>query len=194
MAKGTINKVILVGRLGQDPDIRYSPSGTAIAKFSLATDERVPAGEGNWEDRTEWHRIVAFGKLAEVCGNYLAKGRLVFVEGSIRSNQWEDQQGQKRTTYEIMARDIQMLGGGEGQRQGGSQGQGNPQGGGQGYPQGGQGYSQGGGQGYSQGGGQGYSQGQNQGGQQQRNPGPGGRTQMEELPPNMGPPDDDIPF
>lgn len=184
MAKGTINKVILVGRLGQDPDIRYSPNGTAIAKFSLATDERVPAGEGNWEDRTEWHRIVAFGKLAEVCGNYLAKGRLVFVEGSIRSNQWEDQQGQKRTTYEIMARDIQMLGGGggEGQRQGGSQGQGYSQGGGQGYPQGGQGNAQGGGQGYSQ------------GGQQQRSPGPGGRTQMEELPPNMGPPDDDIPF
>jgi single-strand DNA-binding protein len=110
MAKGTVNKVILVGRLGQDPDIRYSPSGTAIAKFSLATNENVPAGEGKWEERTEWHRIVAFGKLAEVCGNYLAKGRLVFVDGSIRSNQWEDAQGQKRTAIDIIARDIQMLG------------------------------------------------------------------------------------
>jgi single-strand DNA-binding protein len=110
MSKGTVNKVILVGRLGQDPDIRYSPTGVAIAKFSLATNERVPAGEGNWEDRTEWHRIVAFGKLAEVCGNYLAKGRLVFVDGSIRSNQWEDAQGQKRTAVDIIARDIQMLG------------------------------------------------------------------------------------
>lgn len=119
MSKGTVNKVILVGRLGQDPDIRYSPNGVAIAKFSLATNERVPAGEGNWEDRTEWHRIVAFGKLAEVCGNYLAKGRLVFVDGSIRSNQWEDAQGQKRTAIDIIARDIQMLGSGpsEGQAQ-----------------------------------------------------------------------------
>jgi single-strand DNA-binding protein len=111
MAKGTVNKVILVGRLGQDPDIRYTPNGVAIAKFSLATNERVPAGEGNWEERTEWHRIVAFGKTAEVCGNYLAKGRLVFVDGSIRSNQWEDAQGQKRTSIDIIARDIQMLGG-----------------------------------------------------------------------------------
>jgi single-strand DNA-binding protein len=110
MAKGTVNKVILVGRLGQDPDIRYSPNGVAIAKFSLATNENVPAGEGKWEERTEWHRIVAFGKLAEICGNYLAKGRLVFVDGSIRSNQWEDAQGQKRTAIDIIARDIQMLG------------------------------------------------------------------------------------
>lgn len=169
MAKGTINKVILVGRLGQDPDIRYSPNGVAIAKFSLATDERVPAGEGNWEDRTEWHRVVAFGKLAEVCGNYLAKGRLVFVEGSIRSNQWEDAQGQKRTSIDIIARDIQMLGSSTGQSQGQAQGQ-------------------------SQGG---QSQGQFQGSTQdrgQRAAGPAGRPGMEELPPHSGPPDDDIPF
>lgn len=117
MAKGTVNKVILVGRLGQDPDIRYSPNGVAVARFSLATNERVPAGEGNWEDRTEWHRVVAFGKLAEICGNYLAKGRLVFVEGSIRGNQWEDAQGQKRFSVDIVARDIQMLGSSEGQSQ-----------------------------------------------------------------------------
>jgi single-strand DNA-binding protein len=114
MAKGTVNKVILVGRLGKDPDISYSPNGLAIAKFSLATNENVPAGEGNWEERTEWHRIVAFGKLAEVCGNYLNKGRQVFVEGSIRTRQWEDQQGQKRYSTEIIARDIQLLGSGGG--------------------------------------------------------------------------------
>jgi single-strand DNA-binding protein len=185
MAKGTVNKVLLVGRLGQDPDIRYSPSGTAIARFSLATNERVPAGEGNWEDRTEWHRIVAFGKTAEVCGNFLAKGRLVFVEGSIRSSQWEDQQGQKRISYDIVARDIQMLGSGEGQGQG--QWQGQSQG------QQGQGQWQ---QGQPQGQGQSQNYGQSQGGHQgqARNAGPAGRTAVEELPPNMGPPDDDIPF
>ena len=186
MAKGTVNKVLLVGRLGQDPDIRYSPSGTAIARFSLATNERVPAGEGNWEDRTEWHRIVAFGKTAEVCGNYLAKGRLVFVEGSIRSSQWEDAQGQKRTSYDIVARDIQMLGSGEGQGQGQGQWQGESQG--QGPGQAHQGQAQNSGQGH----GRGPSQAGHQG--QARNAGPAGRTAVEELPPNMGPPDDDIPF
>lgn len=111
MARGTINKAILIGRLGADPDIRYSPNGLAIAKFSLATNERVPAGEGNWEERTEWHRIVAFGKTAETCGNYLSKGRQVYIEGRIQTNQWEDAQGIKRYTTEIVARDVQFLGG-----------------------------------------------------------------------------------
>ncbi|MDR3570386.1 MAG: single-stranded DNA-binding protein [Syntrophobacteraceae bacterium] len=124
MSKGTINKAILVGRLGQDPDIRYSANGVAVAKFSLATNDSVPGagGEGNREERTEWHRIVVFGKTAEFCGNYLSKGRLVYVEGSIRTNQWEDAQGQKRYTTEIVARDIQLLGSGDGQGQ--AQGQG----------------------------------------------------------------------
>ncbi len=126
MAKGTVNKVILVGRLGGDPDVRYTPNGMAIAKFNLATNERVPAGEGNWEDRTEWHRIVVFGKLAETCGNYLSKGRLVYLEGSLRTQQWEDAQGVKRYTTEIVARDMTMLGGGggEGQQSQGQQAQG----------------------------------------------------------------------
>lgn len=119
MAKGTVNKVILVGRLGGDPDIRYSAGGVAVAKFSLATNDFVGGGaEGNREERTEWHRIVAFNKLAEFCGNYLSKGRLAFIEGSIRTNQWEDAQGQKRYSTEIIARDIQMLGSGDGQAQG----------------------------------------------------------------------------
>jgi single-strand DNA-binding protein len=124
MARGTINKVILVGRLGADPDIRYSPNGVAIAKFNIATNDSVSVGEGKWEDRTEWHRIVTFGKTAEFCGNYLAKGRLIFVEGSIRTNQWEDPQGQKRHYTDIYARDIQLLGSPEGQSQGQGQAQG----------------------------------------------------------------------
>ncbi len=107
MSKGTINKVMLIGRLGQDPDVRYSANGVAIAKFSLATNDY--AGGENREERTEWHRIVTFGKTADFCGNYLSKGRLVYVVGSIRSNQWEDAQGQKRYSTEIIAREIQPL-------------------------------------------------------------------------------------
>lgn len=111
MASGTVNKVILIGRLGADPEVRYSANGMAVANFNMATNERVPAGEGNWEDRPEWHRIVAFGKLAEICGNYLSKGRLVFVEGRLQTEQWEDAQGIKRYTTKIVARDVQFLGG-----------------------------------------------------------------------------------
>ncbi|MDA8308997.1 MAG: single-stranded DNA-binding protein [Deltaproteobacteria bacterium] len=119
MSRGTVNKVILVGRLGGDPDIRYSANGVAVAKFSLATNDYVAGGgEGNREERTEWHRIVTFGKTAEFCGNYLSKGRLVYVEGSLRTNQWEDAQGQKRYTTEIIAREMQLLGSAEGQAQG----------------------------------------------------------------------------
>ncbi len=170
MAKGTVNKVILVGRLGADPDIRYSPNGVAVGKFSLATNDYVSAGvEGNREERTEWHRIVTFGKTAEFCANYLAKGRQVYVEGSIRTNQWDDSQGQKRYSTEIIAREIQLLGSSEGQGQG--QGQGQAQGQGQGQ-------------------GQGTAGGQNHA----RNPGPAGRSAVEELPANTGAPDDDIPF
>lgn len=132
MAKGTVNKVILVGRLGADPDIRYSPNGVAVAKFNLATNDYVSAGEGNREERTEWHRIVTFGKTAEFCGNYLAKGRQVYVEGSIRTNQWEDPQGQKRYFTDIIAREIQLLGSSEGQGQSQNQGQSQGQGQGQG--------------------------------------------------------------
>lgn len=117
MSRGTVNKVILIGRLGADPDIRYSPNGVAVAKFNLATNDSVSAGEGKWEDRTEWHRIVTFGKTAEFCGNYLAKGRQVFIEGSIRTNQWDDPQGQKRYMTEIHAREIQLLGSAEGSGQ-----------------------------------------------------------------------------
>jgi len=109
MARG-VNKVILVGNLGADPEVRYSTGGMAIVKFNVATTERVSAGEGKWEDRTEWHRVVAFGKQAENCGQYLSKGSSVYLEGRLQTRQWEDQQGNKRYTTEIVARDIQFLG------------------------------------------------------------------------------------
>lgn len=99
---GSVNKVILVGRLGQDPKLTYLPSGQPAAEFTLATDESFKNKEGQKEERTEWHRIKVYGKQAEVCSNYLGKGRLVYIEGSIRTRSWEDQQGQKRYMTEVV--------------------------------------------------------------------------------------------
>jgi single-strand DNA-binding protein len=110
MARG-INKVILLGNLGKDPEVRYTANGTAICKFSLATSEGVKNPEGNWDERTEWHRVVAFDKLAERCSSFLSKGKQVYVEGKLRTNQWEDAQGAKHYTTEIVARDILLLSG-----------------------------------------------------------------------------------
>ncbi len=107
---GSINKVILIGRLGKDPEVKYTPSGAPVAKFSLATDEVFKDRTGEQQRRTEWHNIVVWNKLAEICGEYLTKGKQVYIEGSIRSRQWEDQSGNKRTSYEIVARDMKMLG------------------------------------------------------------------------------------
>ena len=107
---GSVNKVILVGRLGRDPEMKYTPSGAAVAKFSVATDEVFKDRSGEQQKRTEWHNIVAWNKLAEICGQYLTKGKQVYIEGSIRSKQWEDQAGNKRTSYEIIASRMQMLG------------------------------------------------------------------------------------
>jgi single-strand DNA-binding protein len=107
---GTVNKVILIGRLGKDPELKYTPSGVAVAKFSLATDYVSKDSSGEQQKGTEWHNIVAWNKLAEICGQYLTKGKLVYIEGTIRSRQWEDQAGNKRTSYEIHARTMQMLG------------------------------------------------------------------------------------
>ena len=107
---GSVNKVILVGRLGRDPELKYTPSGAPVAKFSLATDESFKDKTGEKQEHTEWHNIVAWNKLAEICGEYLTKGKLVFIEGSIRSRQWQDQSGNKRTSYEIIANQMQMLG------------------------------------------------------------------------------------
>jgi single-strand DNA-binding protein len=107
---GSVNKVILIGRLGKDPELKYTPSGAPVATFSLATDENFKDRTGEQQQRTEWHKIVAWNKLAEICGEYLTKGKQVYIEGSIRSRQWQDQSGNKRTAYEIVARDMRMLG------------------------------------------------------------------------------------
>jgi single-strand DNA-binding protein len=107
---GSVNKVILIGRLGKDPELKYTPSGAPVAKFSLATDENFKDRTGEQQRRTEWHNIVAWNKLAEICGEYLTKGKQVYIEGSIRSRQWQDQSGNKRTSYEIIANQMQMLG------------------------------------------------------------------------------------
>ncbi len=107
---GTVNRVILVGRLGKDPEVRSTPNGTSVTKFSLATDEKFTDRSGEKQERTEWHNIVAWGKLGEICGQYLKKGKLVYIEGSIRTDTWDDKEsGQKRERKEIIARDMQML-------------------------------------------------------------------------------------
>ena len=105
-----INKVILVGRLGKDPEVRSTPGGTSVAKFSVATDERFTDKNGEKQERTEWHNVVAWGKLGEICGQYLRKGKLVYIEGSIRTDSWDDKEsGQKKYRTEIVARDMKML-------------------------------------------------------------------------------------
>lgn len=106
----SVNKVILIGRLGKDPELKYTPSGAPVAKFSVATDESFKDRTGEQQKHTEWHNIVAWNKLAEICGEYLTKGKQVYIEGSIRSRQWQDQSGNKRTSYEIIASRMQMLG------------------------------------------------------------------------------------
>lgn len=110
MASG-LNKAILIGNLGRDPEVRYTPSGMAIANFSIATSENWTNKEGQKETRTEWHRIVAFGRLGEICGEYLSKGRQIYIEGRIQTREWEDKEGIKRYTTEIVANQMIMLGG-----------------------------------------------------------------------------------
>ena len=106
----SVNKVILVGRLGKDPEIRSTPSGTSVAKFSLATDDRFTDKNGEKQERTEWHNIVAWGKLAEICGQYLRKGKLIYIEGAIRTDSWDDKEtGVKKYRTEIIANQMQML-------------------------------------------------------------------------------------
>ena len=107
----SVNKVIIVGRLGQDPELKYTPSGMAVCNFSCATSESWTDKSGQKQERTEWHRVVVWGKLAELCGQYLAKGRQCYVEGSLQTRSWEDKQGQKRYTTEVNAKTIQFLGG-----------------------------------------------------------------------------------
>ena len=105
-----MNKVILIGNLGANPEMRFTQGGQAVANLRIATSERWTDRNGQKQETTEWHRVVVFGKQAEIAGQYLVKGRQIYVEGSIRTRQWQDQQGQKRFTTEIVARNIQMLG------------------------------------------------------------------------------------
>ncbi|TSA13696.1 MAG: single-stranded DNA-binding protein [Deltaproteobacteria bacterium] len=105
-----VNKVILVGNLGADPEVRYTPGGLAVTNFRLATTENRTNKEGQREQRTEWHRIVAYGRLAEICGEYLAKGKQIYIEGRLQTRSWDDKDGNKRWATEIIAGNMQMLG------------------------------------------------------------------------------------
>ncbi len=105
-----VNKVILVGRLGKDPEVRYTPSGAAVANFTMATSEEwKDKNTGEKQERTEWHRVVAWRRLGEVCGEYLHKGSQIYIEGRLQTRAWEDRDGNKRYTTEIVAQNMQML-------------------------------------------------------------------------------------
>jgi single-strand DNA-binding protein len=109
-----VNKVIIVGRLGADPEVKTVSNGNTVTRLSVATSENWNDKDGQKQERTEWHRVVVWGKLAELCGKYLSKGRQVYLEGRLQTRSWEDQQGQKRYTTEIVANTVQFLGGGAG--------------------------------------------------------------------------------
>jgi single-strand DNA-binding protein len=190
MATKGVNKVILVGNLGNDPEVRYMPNGNAVANLSLATSESWKDQQGQVQERTEWHRLTMYRRLAEIAGEYLKKGSQIYVEGKLQTRKWQDQQGQDRYTTEIIVDQMQMLGGrgGEGGGAGGGyqRPQNNQQGG---YQQ--QNQQQGG---YNQ------NQGGNQGGYNQAPPQGqgGGSNQSQPKTPPMAEPDfdfdDDIPF
>lgn len=181
MASRGVNKVILVGNLGNDPEVRYMPNGNAVANLSIATSESWKDQQGQQQERTEWHRVTMYRRLAEIAGEYLKKGSQVYLEGKLQTRKWQDQQGNDRYTTEVIADNMQMLGGrGEGGGQGGGY-QNNQAGGQQG------GYQQNQNQ-------QGGFQGQNQqSNYQQQNKAPAANN-----PPQMSEPDmdfdDDIPF
>ena len=120
----SVNKVILIGNLGKDPEVKYTPQGTPVAKITLATNERFKGKDGTWQDRTEWHNIVLWQRLAEIAGEYLKKGGKVYIEGRLQTRSWDDKQtGQKKYMTEIVANDLVLLGGrGEGEHAGGSRG------------------------------------------------------------------------
>src|SRR5438477_8796324 len=116
----SVNKVILIGNLGKDPEVKYTPQGTAVAKFTIATNERFKDKAGEWQDRTEWHNLVAWARTAEIVGEYLKKGSKVYIEGSLRTSSWDDKQtNQKKYKTEIVVNDLVLLGGGRGEAGGG---------------------------------------------------------------------------
>ncbi|MFA9459808.1 single-stranded DNA-binding protein [Thiohalorhabdus methylotrophus] len=112
MASGGVNKVILVGNLGRDPEIRYTTNGNAVANVNLATTRRYRGREGQQQEETEWHRVVMFSRLAEIAGEYLRKGSQVYIEGRLQTRKWQDNNGNDRYTTEVVANEMQMLGGG----------------------------------------------------------------------------------
>jgi single-strand DNA-binding protein len=124
---GSVNKVILVGNLGADPDLRYTSSGSPVCELRLATNESWTDKQGQRQERTEWHRVIVWGKTGENCSKYLSKGRQVYLEGRLQTRSWDDKDGNKRYTTEIVANDVQFLSGGSG---GGGGGGGGPRGGG----------------------------------------------------------------
>ncbi len=105
-----VNKVIVIGRLGSDPEVKTISTGSTVAQLSVATSDQWTDKDGQKQERTEWHRVVVWGKLAELCGKYLSKGRQVYLEGRLQTRSWEDQQGVKRYTTEIVAQTVQFLG------------------------------------------------------------------------------------
>ncbi|WP_158753102.1 single-stranded DNA-binding protein [Dyella sp. S184] len=172
MARG-INKVILVGNLGNDPEVRYTTSGTAIASLSIATSESwTDKQSGEKQERTEWHRVKMFGRLAEIAGEYLKKGRQVYIEGSLRTDKYTDKAGVEKYSTDIIASEMQMLGGNEGGGGGGGGQRERPQASGGGQRQGGGNYG-------------GSSRGSDDHGSQQRQAPP---------PADSGFADDEIPF
>lgn len=106
----SVNKVILIGNLGRDPELRYTPSGQPVANFTLATTDSYTSKAGDREERTEWHRIVVWGKTAELCAQYLSKGRSTYIEGRLQTREWENKEGQKQRTTEVVANSVQFLG------------------------------------------------------------------------------------
>ena len=127
MAGSGLNKVLLIGNLGKDPEVRYTPGGQAVANFTIATNDAWTDKQGQKQERTEWHRIVVWGKTAENCGEYLSKGRQVYVEGRLQTREWNNKEGVKQYTTEVVANQVLFLAGGErgaGQGRGGAKGSG----------------------------------------------------------------------
>jgi single-strand DNA-binding protein len=121
----SLNKVMLIGNLGKDPEVRYTAAGTAVASFSVATSEKYKNKNGEWEEKTEWHNVTLWARLAEIAGEYLAKGKTVYIEGRLQTRKWQDKDGRDRYTTEIVGEKMQMLSGkGDG---GGRQGAGRPE-------------------------------------------------------------------
>jgi single-strand DNA-binding protein len=198
MATKGVNKVILVGNLGNDPEVRYMPNGNAVANLSLATSESWKDQQGQPQERTEWHRLTMYRRLAEIAGEYLKKGSQIYVEGKLQTRKWQDQQGNDKYTTEIIVDQMQMLGGRGGEAGGGNGGyqrQQNNQGGG--YQNQGGGYNQAPAQGGQQQSGQQGGYNQNQGGGFNQAAPQGGNQPQPKTPPMAEPDfdfDDDIPF